>query len=1199
MKKRITSRMHFIVMFLMAMMFVDVSGQFVHPGIQHKKSDLQRMKAAIDMGMEPWASSFDDLAADTYSQYTYSVKGNPAMTEIRRGVTNNYAYEKDMVAAYQNALMWWLTDDQRHADKAIEILNTWSNLTSVGGIPLDVALYGAPMINAAELIKHSDAGWAEEDMQKFSDMLVYPGYSSTTIPQDDIDTENHTFYWGIYNGDPNRAGNQDLACYKTMLAMGIFLDNDTIYDRALRYITGQKHRPDDLPYESGPKYSTMELSNNGYRILYDWRQEFTIEDYGYDGVLTNYIYDNGQCQESSRDQTHAMYGVSLLSQIAEVAWNQGDDVYSMADNRILKGLEYHLRYNLSFENDYPDQSEPWEPTVESGEFYKVLSRTARNFSLKINPYLDSNFDRLSRGVNITRPYWEMPLNHYINRTHLAPEDYKWLQRGRDLNIAKAGTYEVRSESYTDHPGWGALSYSRPKGCAGDPVRGMESGVPVCAMNFIPTTIEAENFDFFSANGEGFVYHDSDSVNTFSKYRLDESVDIDTCMAGGYMLSDLQNGEWLIYTVAVPSTALYNISIGYAAASAGGKIKFSMGEKDVSSELDVPFEGENSYGSDDWKELEIARDVILIKGIHPLKIHISGVSNAFALNNFTITPGSPNGCDDALEAVETESYIIPGINYSYYEGSWDTMPDFSQLHPVSSGICDAINFVDGLDANNFGMVYSGYIDIPIKGSFTFYVEAPQGTRLYIGDVLVADISGAVSNQEVTTSICLDKGFHAIRLECFISDGNDTLNLMYKGPGVAKTNLQNLYAIGTCDHSAIELSEDAIDGLAYYCYEGEWTSLPAFNRLQEYARGNTSTIDLGVADRSDFFAILFKGYFYIAEEGDYTFYTTSNDGSSLIIDGMPLVINDGVHSDREASGSTCLSEGYHEIRIEYFDNSGTPNLKLEYEGTGLSRSLMSNFKSHPEQGKIPQTITFPAIPTKYLGQDDFDPGATSSAGLPVSYNSYDESIVSIVNGKVHIVGVGTTAIIATQEGNSDYTPAQKAVWVSISPKLNQTIDFADIPTKYLDDADFDPEAVASSGLPLSYLSTDVNVATIVEDKVHIVGAGQTAIFAKQAGNYMYNAAQAAKWLSVERPTHIHAIKDAGIRVYPNPSENMLMIELDELQNARVEVVDFVGKSVFFYSLNSKSSSMDMSSLPEGVYMLRIMMKEKTYTKKFIKR
>ena len=53
----------------------------------------------------------------------------------------------------------------------------------------------------------------------------------------------------------------------------------------------------------------------------------TIPDYGYNGVLEHFIWENGQCQESSRDQDHAILGIGMVASLAEIAWNQGDDLY--------------------------------------------------------------------------------------------------------------------------------------------------------------------------------------------------------------------------------------------------------------------------------------------------------------------------------------------------------------------------------------------------------------------------------------------------------------------------------------------------------------------------------------------------------------------------------------------------------------------------------------------------------------------------------------------------------------------------------------------------------------------------------------------------------------------------------------------------------------------------------------------------------
>jgi hypothetical protein len=62
----------------------------------------------------------------------------------------------------------------------------------------------------------------------------------------------------------------------------------------------------------------------------------------------------------------------------------------------------------------------------------------------------------------------------------------------------------------------------------------------------------------------------------------------------------------------------------------------------------------------------------------------------------------------------------------------------------------------------------------------------------------------------------------------------------------------------------------------------------------------------------------------------------------------------------------------------------------------------------------TITFPAIFTKTYGAADFDPGATASSGLAVTYASLNTAVAAIVSGKIHIVGAGTSTITASQSG-----------------------------------------------------------------------------------------------------------------------------------------------------------------------------------------
>ncbi|GAB2541146.1 LamG-like jellyroll fold domain-containing protein [Rufibacter soli] len=72
------------------------------------------------------------------------------------------------------------------------------------------------------------------------------------------------------------------------------------------------------------------------------------------------------------------------------------------------------------------------------------------------------------------------------------------------------------------------------------------------------------------------------------------------------------------------------------------------------------------------------------------------------------------------------------------------------------------------------------------------------------------------------------------------------------------------------------------------------------------------------------------------------------------------------------------------------------------------------------KREQTITFTSSTTRSFGETDFV-AATVSSELPLSFSSSNTAVATIVNGKVHLVGVGTTVISATQPGNEKYLPA----------------------------------------------------------------------------------------------------------------------------------------------------------------------------------
>ncbi len=101
-------------------------------------------------------------------------------------------------------------------------------------------------------------------------------------------------------------------------------------------------------------------------------------------------------------------------------------------------------------------------------------------------------------------------------------------------------------------------------------------------------------------------------------------------------------------------------------------------------------------------------------------------------------------------------------------------------------------------------------------------------------------------------------------------------------------------------------------------------------------------------------------------------------------------------------------------------------------------------------------------------------------------------------------GTYPITVSGGVSSNYSFNYVAGTLTVNAKLAQTITFGALSAKTYGAADFAPGATASSGLTVTYASSNPAVATIVGGNIHIVGAGTTNITASQAGDATYNPA-----------------------------------------------------------------------------------------------
>ena len=73
--------------------------------------------------------------------------------------------------------------------------------------------------------------------------------------------------------------------------------------------------------------------------------------------------------------------------------------------------------------------------------------------------------------------------------------------------------------------------------------------------------------------------------------------------------------------------------------------------------------------------------------------------------------------------------------------------------------------------------------------------------------------------------------------------------------------------------------------------------------------------------------------IPKKGVYGFYTYSDDGSKLFIDGKEVVNNDGPHDTKRADGEIALDEGFHEFRLLYFEGDSSNELEVGFSSRSI--------------------------------------------------------------------------------------------------------------------------------------------------------------------------------------------------------------------------------------------------------------------------
>ncbi|MFH0991405.1 MAG: family 20 glycosylhydrolase [bacterium] len=132
--------------------------------------------------------------------------------------------------------------------------------------------------------------------------------------------------------------------------------------------------------------------------------------------------------------------------------------------------------------------------------------------------------------------------------------------------------------------------------------------------------------------------------------------------------------------------------------------------------------------------------------------------------------------------------INGIEFNYYEGVWERVPDFNSLTPKSTGIAYSID-ADPLQhrLRSIGLRFKGIIQIDAEGDYVFSLNSDDGSKLFIDGKEVINNDGMHTARELSGTITLAKGKHTLEVCYFQRAGARVLDLFIEGPGLPKQPL----------------------------------------------------------------------------------------------------------------------------------------------------------------------------------------------------------------------------------------------------------------------------------------------------------------------------------------------------------------------------------------------------------------------------
>jgi hypothetical protein len=206
---------------------------------------------------------------------------------------------------------------------------------------------------------------------------------------------------------------------------------------------------------------------------------------------------------------------------------------------------------------------------------------------------------------------------------------------------------------------------------------------------------------------------------------------------------------------------------------------------------------NGAAQGDWWDQHGLSRQMMTHHVGPVSLKVGGNTvriesvwrNGYGSGDYDITVDRIElSSTQALRPAVTNAAPQAGLNYQLYAGGdWTRLPDFDSMKAEDSGKANSFDLSMAEELEKFGLRFSGFIEVPRDGVYTFGTLVNDGANLYIGNQLVVDADGVHDGEKNEPwlkrgNIALKAGKHPIRVDYFESGGKGkALEVMWAAPG----------------------------------------------------------------------------------------------------------------------------------------------------------------------------------------------------------------------------------------------------------------------------------------------------------------------------------------------------------------------------------------------------------------------------------